>query len=250
MKKYLIKIIVIFIAKYLNFLIFNQYFYISRIPDSVDKKKFKQICLLRKKFNESSIFNNALDTNRLLSLVFNIEQVLLVDKVVGDFAEVGVYKGATATVFAHYAKTMNRKLYLFDTFEGFDDKESYLSEGRIYKDTFKDTSIKVVESQIGLMHMPYVKIIKGNFPSSVKFNDEIKNTKFAIVHLDCDLYDPIINSLNFFENKMQKKGLIIIHDYNNPNFFGAKKAVDEFINKLSLTLVSLNDKSGTCLIKF
>ncbi len=41
----------------------------------------------------------------------------------GDFAELGVYQGSTAAVLARQARRLNRRLYLMDTFEGFDRRD-------------------------------------------------------------------------------------------------------------------------------
>ena len=105
----------------------------------------------------------------------------------------GVYKGKFARYINLYFK--ERKLYLFDTFEGFGErdvdtekKEGFSSGSQ----NFSDTSIESV-----LELMPYVKNcipVKGFFPESVK---GIKD-KFVFVSLDADLYEPIYEGLKFF----------------------------------------------------
>ena len=39
------------------------------------------------------------------------------------------------------------------------------------------------------------------------------NKKFCFVHIDVDFYEPIKDSLKFFENKMEKGGIIVMDDY-------------------------------------
>src|ERR1700761_8436871 len=65
---------------------------------------------------------NGADLPRLIAFMLNIEQVLK-DGVAGDFAELGVWRGNTAAVLAHYAANSGRKVFLFDTFQGFDSKD-------------------------------------------------------------------------------------------------------------------------------
>ena len=52
----------------------------------------------------------------------NIKQVLD-DRIAGDMAELGVYKGNSAALLAYYARMYHRVVLLFDTFEGFDRRD-------------------------------------------------------------------------------------------------------------------------------
>ena len=44
------------------------------------------------------------------------------EEVAGDLAELGVYKGHTATLIATMARRLGRTAWLFDTFEGFSER--------------------------------------------------------------------------------------------------------------------------------
>jgi Macrocin-O-methyltransferase (TylF) len=48
------------------------------------------------------------------------------EKIAGDLAEVGVYKGTTAALML---KASNKKLHLFDTFQGLPDSEGKFEQG-------------------------------------------------------------------------------------------------------------------------
>ena len=66
-------------------------------------------------------FMNYGDLARLYFFYTNIVRLLAQDTK-GDFAELGVYKGNSAKIF--HALAPDRKLYLFDTFEGFSERDS------------------------------------------------------------------------------------------------------------------------------
>ena len=53
--------------------------------------------------------------------------------------------------------------------------------------------------------------------------------KIAFAFLDGDLYDSIKTSLELVIPKMSEGGVVIVHDYNNPQLPGVSKAVDEFL---------------------
>lgn len=163
--------------------------------------------------------------------------------VAGSIAEAGVFKGNTA-------KHMNilfpeRKMYLFDTFEGFDvrDQESDDCKG-IYntKLDFSDTSIEEVMGKMCFLKNIIVK--KGYFPESAKGIDE----KFCFVRLDMDLYDPIYAGLHFFYPRMMKGGYICVHDCRSKNFDGARKALMDFCVEKHLNYMCMPDGFGTAVI--
>ena len=142
----------------------------------------------------------------------------------GCCAEAGVFEG-------DFAKEINlafpkRKLYLFDTFEGFREEDILREEG-LSNARIGDYSLTSEEVVIKKMKNPQNVIIrKGYFPeTAVGINDH-----FCFVNLDLDLYLPTLNGLKFFEDKMSKNGIILIHDYFSETFQGPKNAVDEYLS--------------------
>jgi hypothetical protein len=199
---------------------------------------------LFKSFTQYNKFNNAGDVTRLWALILNIKQILNYN-ISGDFAELGVWRGNTASVLAYYAVSSNRKVYLFDTYEGFDARDL---EG-VDKDkqmAFADTSLKIVKEVIGTSS-EVCKFVKGYFPHTV--TDEHRATTFSIVSIDCDLYEPMKAGLEFFYPLLSKGGLFLLHDYSSTLWDGSKKAIDEFCTKNEEYLILMPDKSGSAYIR-
>ena len=73
----------------------------------------------------------------------------------------------------------------------------------------------------------FVKTYKGWIPK--RFN-EVQHLSFSLVHIDVDLYEPTLASLEFFYPRLSKGGVIICDDYNVSAYPGSKKAWDEFFN--------------------
>lgn len=161
----------------------------------------------------------------------------------GSVAELGVYKGK----FARYINQFfpDRKLYLFDTFEGFDKRDTVLEKSNNYSTGTQDFSDTSVSSVLKQMPFPdHCVPVKGFFPESAKgINDS-----FVLVSLDADLYDPIYAGLNFFFPKLVKGGHILIHDFNNDQYKGARKAVEQFCSEQGLNFVPLPDSGGSVVI--
>lgn len=174
-----------------------------------------------------------------------------VNGVEGAIAELGVYKGDTAAQLNMMFP--ERPLYLFDTFEGFDEADVAVERAEEFSHAkagdFSDTSAEAV---IRRMPFPDKCIIKkGWFPETVK---GLEHVKFAFVSIDPDLYGPALAGLEFFYSKLNKGGVIVMHDYNNTQFSGIKRAVSEFEKRLTdagadpLSMVPLGDLHGSCVI--
>jgi O-methyltransferase len=164
----------------------------------------------------------------------------------GDFAELGTYKGYTARLIHHYAP--ERILHIFDTFDGFPEKsmdaDKELVNNPISKKLFTDTSVEKVKSVVDSRN-GNVFYYKGYFPESIP--ETFKKNTFPFVHLDADLYLPVKDGLQFFYERMNKGGFILIHDYNA--WIGARKAVDEFFKSKPEIPIPMPDKSGSALIQ-
>lgn len=165
------------------------------------------------------------------------------NQVKGNCAELGVYQGG----FAHLINKNfpNKKLYLFDTFQGFDTRdikkevEKKFSDG---KQDFSKTTISLVMA--GMTNRKNVIIKKGWFPETTS---GVEDT-FAFVSIDADLYGPILAGLEYFYPRLEKGGYLMVHDYNNQAYKGAKEAVDEFCEKHSITRIPVCDHSGSVII--
>jgi hypothetical protein len=158
-------------------------------------------------------------------------------KLQGDFAEVGVFEGASAQLICE-AKA-ERSLHLFDTFEGLPKQkisaqDAFITEGQ-YASSFEKVKNKL---------SPYsnVRMYKGIFPDETAHY--VNNVTFAFVHLDVDIYKTTFDCLNFFYPKMVKGGIILSHDYND--IIGVKAAFQDFFSEKNETVIELS--TNQCLV--
>ena len=161
----------------------------------------------------------------------------------GNVAEVGVYKGKFAQYINQYFPS--RKLYMLDTFQGFDEKdikaEIQLGLNNVGQN-FSNTSVDIV-----LKNMPFPKqciIKKGFFPETT---EGIVDT-FVFVSLDTDLYEPIYQGLTYFYPRMVRGGYIFVHDVNNDSYKGAAKAVNQFAIEQQISFLPLPDACGSAVL--
>jgi O-methyltransferase len=162
--------------------------------------------------------------------------VISTRKVPGDIAEVGVYQGGSAKLICE-AKG-DKRLHLFDTFEGLPELYEFDDVGRLCEGQTK-ASLEDVKQYLAKYKNVY--FYKGLFPSTA---GGCKNESFSFVHLDVNLYEGTLHSLEFFYPRMSRGGIIISHDY--PHISGVRKAVDEFFEDKPEPIVQI--AGNQCLI--
>ncbi|MDB5244609.1 MAG: hypothetical protein JWN18_479 [Parcubacteria group bacterium] len=145
---------------------------------------------------------------------------------VGDVAQLGVYKGGSAKMIAECFKETDRKVYLFDTFEGLP------GDGEGEAGMFNDVQFAEVETRLS----PYknVEFRKGFFPDTAQ---GLEGRKFSFVYLDGDMYESEKDGLNFFYPRLVPGGIIMLDDYESPKWVGVKRAVDEFTNETGVAAI-------------
>jgi len=182
--------------------------------------------------------------------VTDFADVVYREGISGSIAEGGVFKGDFA---AHINKCFpDRKLWLFDTFGGFDEK-----------DVDADIKLGFSTGTEGLfLNYPYVNEIvrkmanpqnlivkKGVFPDSTKQDKELESEEFVFVNLDFDLYEPTIAGLKYFYPKMVHGGIILIHDFFTEFFAGAQQAVREFCSEYEIRYTPIGDGFSVAITK-
>lgn len=164
--------------------------------------------------------------------------------ITGDIAELGVYKGEQAAELNRMFP--QRKLHLFDTFEGFHAADLPAEKTRGFsgaaRGDFQDTSVDLVRKR--MLAPEQVVFHQGYFPDSTAGVEGV----FALVSLDVDLYAPTKAGLQWFYPRLAKGGYIFVHDYNNRRYMGVRSAVDEFIAASGACLMPLPDFAGSVVI--
>lgn len=159
----------------------------------------------------------------------------------GAVAECGVFRGDSAKYLNMFFS--DRKLYLCDTYEGFDiddlqdekenNKGSFQESRFLDKAFFAGTSVELVMSK--MPNKKQIVIKKGYFPSTMINVDE----QFAFVNIDMDLYIPMLEGLKYFWSKMSPGGCILLHDYFSKDFERVQDAVRDFEKTIGKSVVKL-----------
>lgn len=161
--------------------------------------------------------------------------------------EGGVYQGEFAKIINKCFP--NSKLYLFDTFGGFDNRDVEYEKGKhsfgLNEGELSDTSVDLVMSKMSFPDN--IEIRQGYFPSTAYDIDDI----FCFVNLDFDLYLPILEGLRFFYPKMLQGSVLLIHDYYNIALPGVKDAIEDYEKEMSMQLIKIpiGDDQSIAIVK-
>jgi O-methyltransferase len=178
------------------------------------------------------------DDIRYATLALAIQR-LETERIEGAFAELGVYQGHTSKFIHTHAP--HRRLYLFDTFEGFPTDALGPKEDNRFKDTSQQQVAKFIEDERNVVFRV------GYFPQSAAGLEE---ERFALVMLDFDLYKSAVEAFKFFYPRLVSGGYFFMHDFNSPESERAiSRAAAEFLQDKPEMLVEIPDEWGSAVFR-
>lgn len=187
-------------------------------------------------------------TNPRFAALESTAKEIYKNNIEGSTAECGVYKGYFSNMISRFFP--DRKLYLFDTFEGFDSRDiaveresHYSDEGPQWESFLNDSSVEIALNNIGYRYNAIVR--KGWFPETTV---DLEDEQFAFVSLDTDVYNPIYAGLDFFYPRMSPGGVIFIHDFRIWDNKGVPTAVMNYCKKNKVSYVTIPDEVWTTAV--
>ena len=214
-------------------------------------------CKIRRKFQKKLRGMNDDEIEKHLTL--GVEYVSLA-RVEGDIAEFGTATGTTARIIATAlvaffwkSVSLSKKLYLFDSFEGLPSAESPVDRvnPHVVSDVWGPGECKGLNQhqltakvhKVGLAR-DRIKVHAGWFRDTLpRLPDD---TKFAMLHIDCDLYQSTMDVLDacFSRGFIAEGAIIFFDDWNlavaSPAL-GERRAWSEIVEKYS---VMYSDEGG------
>ena len=204
----------------------------------VDKLRRQEV-LVRAPLWDDGAFSARGDWVRLKTLEAICRELI---DVPGAIAELGVFRGE----FAAAMNTLlpDRRLYLFDTFAGFDPAEA-APEGLAA--AHENASAEAVVQR--LPHAERAIIRAGLFPETAA---GLEGEIFALVSLDADLEESTLAGLRWFVPRMAKGGYLLLHDWNHPGLPGVRAAAERYEAETGTRLrgVPVCDITGSLIIPF
>ncbi len=157
----------------------------------------------------------------------------------GAIVECGVLDGGTAGLMAITTSKSNREIHLFDAWLGL--PKTTIEDGEDSKKWVGEV-VGSPKRVVALMKELEIDLTRINFHTGW-FHEtfpKINIPKIALLHIDCDFYEPTKLCLDKWYPHIVSGGFIQFDDYSE--FEGCQKAVDEFlINHPELTLQTFGE---------
>ena len=226
-------------------------YYIIKIHDDPVMDKDEKFIRIYNKCKEYTMTPK----ERMYALYKSVEYIIN-SKIPGDFVECGVWKGGSAMLIAYTLielKVADRKIYLYDTFEGMtmptaEDYEVSNESNRAFdiwnkeqKEDYNNwcyASLSEVKNNLFLTNYS-----KNNLLFTIgKVEDTIPKiipSKIAILRLDTDWYESTKHELIHLFPLLSKNGILIIDDYGC--WDGSKKATDEYFSDKPILLTRIDE---------
>jgi len=162
------------------------------------------------------------------------------DHLDGDVAECGVFHGRSS-LFMTEATRPDRRFFLFDSFEGLSDPtpgkdtlETVYRKGDVTR-MFHNENLDQVLSRFARFG-ERMQVFQGWIPDRFQ---EVADQRFCLVHVDVDMYQPTLDALEFFYERLASGGIIVCDDYGSGAYPGARQAMDEFFESRPETPIEL-----------
>ena len=203
---------------------------------------------------------------RAMYAIYEAARYVTDEKIPGAFVECGVWKGGSSMIAALTFARLNsvdRKMYLYDTFAGMPDigsRDEDLGTGPFqvamgiatflrggHSGVFY-ASVDEVQKNMQLTGYPRELIVlvqglvENTIPGTVP--DQI-----SLLHLDSDLYQSTYHELTHLFPRLSKGAVLIIDDYEN--WKGSREATDQYFSEqgISLSLKEVGDTGARMGIK-
>lgn len=163
----------------------------------------------------------------------------------GDFVECGVASGFLSSAICDFLNwnSLDKKFYLFDTFNGQvsnqllqEEKELKISHvKKIYDDIdFNDVVANFSEWK-------NIELIKGAIPDTLS---QIKAEKVSFLHLDLNCAYPEEQAFRHLHSKLVKGSHVLLDDYGHTDFYPQKIMWDKLAAEFNFNILSLPTGQG------
>ena len=155
---------------------------------------------------------------------------LKANNVPGDIAEFGIFEGWWIRFLDETTESIGfpKRVYGFDSFEGLSDPHPTFDTANWEKGQYS-CSYEQVAKNIGLIGRPRVKLVKGFFEKSLHGADARLVNKFCYVRIDCDIYQPALDCLQYLGPRLADGAILVFDDWPHVRGFGEQLAFEEWL---------------------
>ena len=173
----------------------------------------------------------------------------------GSIFELGVFNGQGLMTYAQCSailepNNVSRRIYGFDTFEGFTDiaksdatsRSAFMKPGGYSISSFDrlTEAIALYDRNRFIGHVPKVELIRGDVTETLKtFLDQNPHVIPSLIHFDMDVYKPTRAAIELLVPRMPKGAVVVFDELNLKDFPGETAALLESLSVNNIALKRL-----------
>lgn len=194
-----------------------------------------------------------------INALYDSLEYIRANNIQGDFVECGVWKGGNILGIMEYLafhKMTDRKVFLYDTFEGMTPPEDIDKDlnGRkaesILQDVMCISPIDEVRETLLRSSFPMANVtfVVGDVSITLNNANNLHKNNLALLRLDTDWYASTKKEMEVLYPKLNFGGVLIVDDYGH--WKGSKTAVDEYFEGQGISpQIEQIDYTGIKIIK-
>ena len=194
-----------------------------------------------------------------IGALYDSLEYIRANNIQGDFVECGVWKGGNILGIMEYLafhKMTDRKVFLYDTFEGMTPPEDIDKDlnGRkaesILEDVMCISPIDEVRETLLRSSFPMANVtfVVGDVCKTLNNANNLHKNNLALLRLDTDWYASTKKEMEVLYPKLNFGGVLIVDDYGH--WKGSKTAVDEYFEGQGISpQIEQIDYTGIKIIK-
>lgn len=167
-------------------------------------------------------------------------------RIVGDFVELGVFLGKTAYLINEFCALteINRRLWLYDSWEAWNDDQANSAERAIglhnhFRNVYNSVAMEEAERIVRKLFSskPNVNIVKGPLPQTLATNSLPDHIAFCSI--DLNSWEVERHVLNEVWNRMSPGGILLHDDYGYPLHLNQATGIKEFAINRQIVPITL-----------
>jgi hypothetical protein len=155
------------------------------------------------------------------------------EKVSGAVVEFGVAGGSWLKMILDHMDRQStlREVYGFDSFEGLPEPDRQ-NDGNAWKKGQYANPLEAVQKFLKVSDKSHLHLLKGWFLDSFKKPEAQDIRKIAFAKVDCDLYGPAVECLDFLANRLSNGAVLMFDDWPHLATLGETKAFMEWVQRV------------------
>jgi hypothetical protein len=133
----------------------------------------------------------------------------------GDLVEFGIYQGWWINWLYERSEAIglkDRRVIGYDSFQGLSEP-SREHDSAFWRAGMYAASLREVQERVQARRRPRIHLVEGWFADSLKGEEARRIEKIAYARIDCDIYEPALQCLEYLSNRLSDGAVLVFDDW-------------------------------------